>query len=1107
MSAPPLTKIAAIPSVPSSADAATRQFLTAVKNYIEVRENVLPNATVLDKGMTLRDVLESGLGAVNIGGRILNNFGRYTSSPSGLQVGDYTPPPVITGFTASAAIMSIILSWNAAPASANIASYEIWRSGTNNIGVAIRIGTTPTDVYTDSIGAQGVTYYYWIRAVSRANVIGPFNAVAGTSATTGFVPSTPGTPDTTPPGAPSALSTTGLLKNIFIRWVNPAEYDVSVVEIWRNTVNDRDTSTRVGESRGTTYFDATVGSYYYWVRALDSQTPPNVGPFNAAAGATGTLGASVTITSATATTYFSTAAIDDAIIANLNVGKLVSGTISTPTIYLGDTTFTLDGPTRLISIKDQQGTPVTRVELGKLGVGPTDYGIIIRDSAGAIVLGANGLGLAVVGNTQLQNLSVDSAKVASLTVDKLRTGTFGAYQINVGSGQVIIDGADSTIKIFDTQATPVNRVKIGKLGALSTDYGIEIRKSDGSLLIDASGLGLNVAGNANISDLAVNKLLAGTIGAQQIYLGNTSFLLDGSTKRLTISDGTYSRVQLGDLGAGAFGLTLRDASGNIFLDAGGYRPVNLVPRGQCVVTGNSIQKVGGAALWDSDTHSASGFTGGAYVSAQAGQTNLDLMFSLNTDPLTDQNFTSLDYAIYFASTGVLFIYENGVSTGSHGAYLTTDIFSIAYDGATVTYQKNGVTLRSVSATIPGALYFDSSFEDPSAKLNNIVFRDLPGVSANRITAGTISASISIIAPTITGGLLQTSATGKRIALNESGSNEARFYGDRGDGIIEALATIGISTAVADLVIGNFGSAASSRIAVRGESTGNIAIYGYSSNVIGVRGHTSIGIGVHGLASAAGGIGVVGQHNTGTGIRGESTSARGVWGVSSSFYGVNGVSTSNSGVRGESNSNVGVIGYSVSSVGVWGVSDNAASYDHYANGAGANYGPFTAAHDGLVSHEFIPAPGDIVRDKYIVARKNISNAIAAVDYTLSPKDAAVIGVVVGHSEITENNMPAALIVKNKTDAEDAEYVEPLAALQAKYNRITMNAVGEGLVNVCSEGGDILQGDFLCSSSVQGKAMKQDDNIYRNYTVAKSRESVSWEDGDNSIKQIACIFLSG
>lgn len=95
----------------------------------------------------------------------------------------FKPPPVPTGFAATPAVISVILDWDDPESKYRNHSYtEIWRAGVDDIGQAVRVGTSNSFVWADDIGDAGGTYYYWIRFVSRANIKGPFNAVAGTVA-------------------------------------------------------------------------------------------------------------------------------------------------------------------------------------------------------------------------------------------------------------------------------------------------------------------------------------------------------------------------------------------------------------------------------------------------------------------------------------------------------------------------------------------------------------------------------------------------------------------------------------------------------------------------------------------------------------------------------------------------------------------------------------------------------------------------------------------------------------------------------------------------------------------------------------------------------------
>jgi hypothetical protein len=74
-----------------------------------------------------------------------------------------------------------------------------------------------------------------------------------------------------------------------------------------------------------------------------------------------------------------------------------------------------------------------------------------------------------------------------------------------------------------------------------------------------------------------------------------------------------------------------------------------------------------------------------------------------------------------------------------------------------------------------------------------------------------------------------------------------------------------------------------------------------------------------------------------------------------------------------------------------------------------------------------------------------------------------------------------------------------------NLIIMNSLGEGLVNVCGEGGNIEIGDLITTSSIPGKGMRQADDLMHSYTVAKAREAYTFTGSE--IVQIACTYHCG
>jgi hypothetical protein len=81
-----------------------------------------------------------------------------------------------------------------------------------------------------------------------------------------------------------------------------------------------------------------------------------------------------------------------------------------------------------------------------------------------------------------------------------------------------------------------------------------------------------------------------------------------------------------------------------------------------------------------------------------------------------------------------------------------------------------------------------------------------------------------------------------------------------------------------------------------------------------------------------------------------------------------------------------------------------------------------------------------------------------------------------------------------------------SLVETHNYVIINSIGEGSINVCGEAGTIELGDLIVTSSVPGKGMRQSDDIVRSVTVAKARETVTF-DSPTQVKQIACIYMCG
>ena len=68
-----------------------------------------------------------------------------------------------TGLRASTGSFTnrIEVSWNSV---AGASEYELWRSDTNNINSAARLGFPSSPKYTDTEIVNGIVYYYWVKA-------------------------------------------------------------------------------------------------------------------------------------------------------------------------------------------------------------------------------------------------------------------------------------------------------------------------------------------------------------------------------------------------------------------------------------------------------------------------------------------------------------------------------------------------------------------------------------------------------------------------------------------------------------------------------------------------------------------------------------------------------------------------------------------------------------------------------------------------------------------------------------------------------------------------------------------------------------------------------
>lgn len=584
-------------------------------------------------------------------------------TPTGIDPGilDTTPPAVPTGLAlTTGSVLSADgtnLPWVRASWTANtepdLGGYQVnFRVAGSLTPTILQVDAAATDVMLQPVPGN----------TTVACRIAAFDKVRNQSAFTGEVSLTTSA-DALPPGVPAGFFVTGSFRAIIVGWVPPGDPDYDYTEVWASVGNDRATAQMVGTALTIFVHEniATGQTWYYWIRSVDRSG--NLGAFipGPLAGMPGTptptssndIGnLSITETQIsdnaistpklqansvdankvttgeliTLGAQIRSAIIGDAHITSLTATKLTAGTLQAlVSLGVGAGAVYIDGPGRNIAVYDEANT--LRVGLGKLGPLSTDYGLFVLNAAGQLMfhvstgVTANGISAGVItaghlrtdtavitGGAQIANALITTAHIVSLSASQIDAGILNVLvTLGVGSGAIYLDGPGRNIAVFD--ANNVFRAGLGKLGPLTTDYGLVLANAAGQVMwnfatgsttegigddtvnaakikvgvINAGHLRTDTAvitgvaqiaaaliGDAHINSLSASKLLAGTITVGVgIGSGAAAIYIDGANRFLAVHDAnTTPRVQLGKLGAGVtdYGLYLWNAAGQLMLD-------------------------------------------------------------------------------------------------------------------------------------------------------------------------------------------------------------------------------------------------------------------------------------------------------------------------------------------------------------------------------------------------------------------------------------------------------------------------------------------------------------------------------------------------------------
>lgn len=197
-----------------------------------------------------------------------------------------------------------------------------------------------------------------------------------------------------------------------------------------------------------------------------------------------------------------------------------------------------------------------------------------------------------VANAQLiaNNLKVPSGNVTGLGALATLDGVTTSQVSGLGTLATRNSVTASEVSGLGTLAT-LNNVAAGSvtgLGAFATLA--RLNRLNMATYIETAAIT-----DAYIDTLNVSKLVSGTIATALINIGSTNLQLSGANENLTVKDtGGVTRVELGRLSTGGYGIIIRDGSGNTVLGSGGQIPYSqlsgtpTIPAAQQQITASNI---------------------------------------------------------------------------------------------------------------------------------------------------------------------------------------------------------------------------------------------------------------------------------------------------------------------------------------------------------------------------------------------------------------------------------------------------------------------------------------------------------------------------------------
>lgn len=188
-------------------------------------------------------------------------------------------------------------------------------------------------------------------------------------------------------------------------------------------------------------------------------------------------------------------------VISLDADKITNNTQFTQSLFVGaESKIKLDGVNDQITITDSQGTPVTRVILGKLSGATNDYGVRVVDASGNIKFQTGSTTYIDGGIISANTVTATQIAADTITVDQMAANSVTAAEINVSNLSSVSADLGSCTAGTLTGGT-IQTAASGARVNMTTD-GINAYNASGTHVVDIANDGqfrFGPSGGSNIT--------------------------------------------------------------------------------------------------------------------------------------------------------------------------------------------------------------------------------------------------------------------------------------------------------------------------------------------------------------------------------------------------------------------------------------------------------------------------------------------------------------------------------------------------------------------------------------------------------------------------------